>query len=350
MRVVVLGATGNTGTALIQALGGESRVTSILGVARRRPAVGMPKVEWLAADIAQADLAPIFDGADVVVHLAWLIQPSRDERALLAVNVEGSRRVFDAVEAAGVPSLVYASSVGAYSPGPKDRAVDESWPTDGIASSFYARHKAEVERMLDGLERRARELRVVRVRPGLVFSRQAATGIRRLFLGPLFPSPLLHRGLIPVVPQLERLRFQAVHSADLAQAYRLAITGEARGAFNVAADPVIDPEVLGELLRARPVLIPAHVLRGAAAASWRLRLQPTPAGWVDLGLAVPVMDTSRAREELGWSPVRSATEALEELIEGIRSGSGFPTPPLDPRTGGPLRRAEFRTGVGAAST
>src|SRR5205814_9483756 len=106
--------------------------------------------------------------------LSWLIQPSRDEEVLRATNVEGSRRVFEAAADASVPTLLYASSVGAYSPGPKDRAVDESWPTDGVRSSFYARHKAEVERILDGFEARHRGLRVVRLRPGLVFKREAA--------------------------------------------------------------------------------------------------------------------------------------------------------------------------------
>lgn len=100
-----------------------------------------------------------------MVHLAWLIQPSRDRGTTQAVNVEGSRRVFDAAATAGVPRLVHASSVGAYSPGPKDRQVDESWPTDGIPTSFYSRDKAAVERVLDGYEARHPEMAIVRVRP-----------------------------------------------------------------------------------------------------------------------------------------------------------------------------------------
>jgi nucleoside-diphosphate-sugar epimerase len=349
MRVVVIGATGNVGTALCRALGRDPDIQSIVGVARRSPRLDMPKVSWLAADIVTDDLEPILHGADAVVHLAWLIQPSRDEASLRRVNVDGSRRVFEAVGASGVSALVYASSVGAYSPGPKDRAVDESWPTEGVRTSFYARHKAEVERMLDRFEAE-QDTRVVRLRPALIFSGESATGIRRLFLGPLFPGSALRRHLIPLVPKLDRLRFQAVHSDDVAEAYRLAIRADVRGAFNIAADPVIDPRILGELFEARPVPVPAALLRGAASLSWALRLQPTPAGWVDMGLSVPIMDTSRALRELGWTPRRSGTEALAELIEGLRSGSGFPTPPLDPRTSGRLRAQELRTGIGSAST
>src|SRR5690348_13728532 len=132
MRLVVVGATGNAGTSVLDALAGDSDVHSIVGIARRRPTIAFPKTEFVSADVASDDLVPHFRGADAVVHLAWLIQPARDLDLLRRVNVAGSERVFRAAADAGVPAIVYASSVGAYSPGPKDRSVDESWPTGGI--------------------------------------------------------------------------------------------------------------------------------------------------------------------------------------------------------------------------
>jgi UDP-glucose 4-epimerase len=348
MRVVVVGATGNVGTSVLHALADEPRVESVLGLARRLPRVSFPKTEWAQVDISSsASLSERFAGADAVVHLAWLIQPGRDLGVLRATNIDGSRRVFRAAAEARVPSLVYASSVGAYGPGPKDRAVDESWPTTGIGSSFYSRHKAEVERILDRIERANPSLRVVRLRPGLIFKREAASGIRRLFAGPFLPSPLVRPGLIPVVPDNPRLVFQAVHSLDVGEAYKCAVLGEARGAFNVAADPVLDPARLAEALDARRVPMPDRVLRIAAAVSWRLRLQPSEPGWVDMALNAPVMDTSRAREELGWRPRHSSVEALRELIAGIWDSAGEDTPPLAPGSGGPGRIKELLTGVGS---
>jgi nucleoside-diphosphate-sugar epimerase len=347
MRVVVIGATGNVGTSVLRALAQEDAVDSIIGVARRAPALSVPKTEWRTADIAVDDLAPLLRGADAVVHLAWLIQPSRDEAKMRATNVDGSRRLFAAVAEAGVPALAYASSVGAYSPGPKDRLVAEDWPTEGIASSYYARHKAEVERLLDAFEAEHPEVRCVRLRPGLIFKREAASEIRRLFAGPFLPGWLLRPSLIPVVPRTPRLRFQAVHSYDVGDAFRRAIVSDARGAFNIAADPVLDPDELGRLLRARPVPVPARLLRGAAALTWRLRLQPAPEGWVDMALAVPLLDTSRARRELGWEPVYDAGRALLELLAGMRDGDGIDTPPLEPGGKGAARAGELATGVGA---
>ena len=349
MRVVVTGASGNVGTSVLRSLAAEPAVDSVLGLCRRVPKASFPKTEWRAIDVASSPLRPHFQGADAVVHLAWLIQPSRDEAVLRATNVDGSRRVFRAVAEAGVQRLVYASSVGTYSPGPKDRLVDESWPTDGIDSSFYARHKAKVERILDRFESDYPSTRVVRMRPGLIFKREAAAGIRRLFAGPLLPGFLARPNLIPFVPRIERLRFQAVHSLDAGEAYRLAVTRDVRGAFNIAADPVLDPDELGRILGARPVRVPARVVRTLADVTWKLRLQPSPPGWVDMALAVPLLDTARARRELGWTPRRSASEALLDLLAGLRDGAGLQTPPLDPQTGGPARSREFATGVGGRS-
>jgi UDP-glucose 4-epimerase len=348
MRVVVVGASGNVGTSVLRALAAEPRVESVLGIARRIPRQRFHKTEWRSADIARTPLRPLFHDADAVVHLAWLIQPGRDKQVLYAVNVEGSARVFRAAAAARVPTLVYASSVGAYAPGPKDHGVDESWPTTGIQSSFYSRHKAEVERLLDRFESEHPDMRVVRLRPALIFKREAASGIRRLFAGPLLPNVLVQRRLIPVIPAHERLVFQAVHSYDVGEAYRLALVNdEAHGPFNIAADPVLDTDELARALGARPLRVPAALLRGGAALSYRLRLQPSEPGWVDMGLAAPVMATTRARVELGWEPRRSSSEALLDLLEGIREGAGLDTPPLEPGGAGPLRIREFATGVGA---
>ena len=349
MRVVVTGASGNVGTSVLRSLADDPAVDSILGLARRVPEARFAKTDWVAADVARSDLSEHFRGADAVIHLAWLIQPGRDERTTHLANVAGSGRVFAAVAEAGVKALVYASSVGAYSKGPKDRAVDESWPTEGIPSSFYSRHKSEVERILDTFELGHRDVRVVRLRPGLIFKRDAATGIRRLFAGPFLPNPLVRRELIPVVPDVDGLRFQAVHSHDVGEAYRLAATGDASGAFNIAADPVLDPERLARLLGARRVPVPGSVLRAAAALTFRARLQPTEPGWLDMALGVPIMDVTRAREELGWSARHTSEDALTDLLDGMRDGAGLDTPPLSPSTSGRLRIRELLTGVGARS-
>jgi len=346
MKVVVTGATGNVGTSTVQALSESPEINEIVGLARREPTWTPPKITWVEANVLSADLGAIFEGADAVIHLAWAIQPSRDAVTLERINVEGSRRVFEAVAAAGVPKLVHASSVGAYSRGPKDREVDEGWPTEGTQTSFYSRHKVAVERELDHFEADNPETRVVRLRPALIFKDEAATEIRRLFVGPFLPNFLLRRGLLPALPRVDRLRFQAVHSEDVGRAYLQAVLADVSGAFNIAAEPPLSPEEMAERIGVRSFPVPARVVRRLADLSWRMRLQPTPPGWLDMALNVPLMSSARAREELGWEPRHSGVEALEELLEGMRGGHGAGTPPLEADSVG-ARLDDLKTGVGA---
>src|SRR3954465_7883208 len=235
LRVVVVGATGNVGTALMKKLAVEPRIKSLVGVARRLPSADLlhldPKVSWDVADIS-SDALGVVQGADVVVHLAWMIQPSRDEPVMLGTNVTGTGRLLDAITAFGVPAFVYASSVGTYAEGPKDRRTDESWSTAGVPSSTYSRHKARVEAMLDAFQKQhprgggsmpdsfqkqPPSVRVVRMRTSLIFQRSAASEIHRLFLGRLLPWHLPRA--LRVVPRMDRLVFQATPARDTRHPY-----------------------------------------------------------------------------------------------------------------------------------
>jgi nucleoside-diphosphate-sugar epimerase len=347
MRVVVTGATGNVGVRVTEALAADQAVDEITGLATRPPDTSPdPKVTYRRADVTRDDLVPLLRGADAVVHLAWRMQPSHQPDTLWEINVVGSRRVFAAAAEAGVGAIVHASSIGAYSPGPPDKfqLVDESWPTDGIATSAYSREKAYLERTLDAFELAHPSIRVVRLRPALIFQREAASEIRRYFAGPLLPGSVFRRD-IPVLPRLPRLALQALHAEDVADAYRRAVVGDARGAFNVAAEPVLDAEALAKILGGRTIPAPpVGLVRGLAAASWALRVQPTAPGWLDLALQIPLMDASRARKELGWRPSHDAESTLRELLGGLRDGAGGSTPPLKANAGGPLRSGEVPPG------
>ena len=347
MRIVVTGATGNVGSQLLPQLLAAPEVSSVVGLARRLPSSPDPRVDWHAVDIAENDLTPLVRGADVVVHLAWLLQPAHDPDEMRRVNVTGTARVLEAVAAAGIPALVHASSVGAYSPGPPKTdwgaspRVREDHATGGISSSVYSRHKVEAERMLDAFETEHPERRVVRLRPGVVLQAAAASELARYFLGPYVPQTLIRRGLLPVVPAIDRLAFQVVHAYDMARAYVLACTQPVTGAFNIATEPVVDPPMLAAVLRAAQVPVPAAVARAFVELTWRLHLQPTDPGWVDIGRETPLLDTTRARTELGWTPTYDAAQALLETVDAMAAGRGGDSPVLRPRADVPHRVLEI---------
>lgn len=345
MRVVVTGATGNVGTAVVEALAVDDQVTEIVGIARRPPDIKPLKTRYVAADIGEDDLVPHLRGADALVHLAWMFQPTHRPEVTWQANAVGSARLFDAAAAAGVAAVVHASSVGAYSPGPTE-PVDESWPTHSLPTAGYGREKAYVERVLDAFEAHHPGIRVVRLRPAFIFQRRAATEQRRIFAGPLLPGSLLKRGRLPVVPWPSGLRFQALHTSDAAEAYRLAVVSSgARGAYNVAADPVIDAKAVGDLLGARTVPVPGRAARAALASLWHLHAVPAEPALLDLVLSIPLLDTNRIRSELGWEPRVSSLDAMREVLEGMVAGAGGETPTLAPDSSGG-RLAEVASGVG----
>jgi len=330
MRIVIVGATGNLGSAAtreISALGDE-----VVGVARRRPPsdgdLTAGSVEWRAADITTDDLVPVFAGADAVVHLAWKFQPTRRQDVTWETNAVGTRRVLDAVAEARVPVVVAASSVAAYSPVDHDRPVEEDWFTDGTSEATYCREKAYVERTLDGFELANPDVRVVRIRPAFSFQRSAASEQRRIFGGPLARPGLLDRAKIPVVPIPRGLRLQAVHSADVGRAIAQAVHRDVRGAFNLAGEGVLRREELGELMGARTVEVPPVVVRRALGGAWRAHVAQVPGSLFEALMHVPVMSTDRAHTELGWEPRHTGAEALDALLSGIPERGGSDLPPL----------------------
>ncbi|MGW0176365.1 NAD-dependent epimerase/dehydratase family protein [Rhodococcus sp. NPDC003322] len=328
LRVVVVGATGNVGTSVVEALGRAGEVGSIVAVARRQTEWRPPKTTLMQADVASDDLDEVVRGADVVVHLAWLFQPTRRTETTWNNNVLGAIRVFEAVARHEVPALVHASSVAAYSPGPSDHAVDEQWPTHGWPGAAYPREKAYLERWLDTFEVIHPEVRVVRMRPCFLFKRESATSQRRLSLGPLVPGRVATPRRIPVVPSIDGLRVQVLHTDDAADAYARAVLREVRGPFNLATDPPLDGSALAEMMGARRVPTARGAARTALAAAWHLHMVPASPGLFDTAVRIPLLDSTRARTVLGWEPSHTPEATLEEFLGGLHDGAGMPTAPL----------------------
>jgi nucleoside-diphosphate-sugar epimerase len=152
--------------------------------------------------------------------------------------------------------------------------------------------------------------------------------------------------VLPVVPHLNRVRFQAVHAHDIADAYRRALLSDASGAYNIAADPVMTTKDVAGLLRARSVPVPMAVARAALDLTWRMRLHPLSPGWLDMAAQIPALDATRARTELGWTPAYDGREALRTVLRGIAGGASGPTPALEDQSVTQLLRGAVRSGVG----
>jgi nucleoside-diphosphate-sugar epimerase len=344
LTVAVTGATGNLGTALLRRLTAPSTgVAEVRGLSRRRPPEVAPydRVRWFTADLSTADseptLAEFLAGADAVVHLAWAIQPGREPERLRQVNVEGTRRVAEAAKAAGIGHVVHLSSLGAYTAAAVGQRVTEDWPTTGIPTSQYSRDKADAERVVREVIGRAGEAVLTVVRPTLVLQPEASSEIGRYFLGPLlFGLARLTPGVVArYVPlPLPPLAVSFVHADDVADALERIVDRRAPGAFNLAAEPLLDASGIARTLGVRRVPVPAVVLRTALSAAFAAHVVPTEPGWLDMGLRAPALDTTRARRLLDWTPFHRGDEVLQQFVAALGRGEGGSGSLLHP-AGGP---------------
>jgi UDP-glucose 4-epimerase len=333
MKLVVTGLTGSIGSAFLRSRRDASDL-DLVGITRRAPgSAAESPVRWVSCELgtprAPALLADAFAAADAVVHLAWAIHPGAAEAPMDRTNRIGTAQVLDAAAEAGVPHVVCASSVAAYSPASRWQPIDEGWPRGGVEGSAYSRGKAALEEKLDTFEAGNPATVVARIRPCAVVQRDSASELSRWMLSGLFPERLLGTRWLPL-PFWRGLRAQLVHADDVADALWRVLDRTAGGAFNLAGEPVLTATDLAGVIGGPRVPIPLGVVRAAAWATWRVGLQPLHPGWLTMADQAPLIDTTRAREVLGWRPGHDAVRTLRELTDAMGSQAGAASPPLAP--------------------
>lgn len=348
MRIVITGASGNVGTALLRALPADH---DVVGVVRRPPSAHgvYQRVDWHSLDLIDPDAIPklrnVFDDADVVVHLAWGFQPTHDVDYLNRLGVGGTSAVLQAAHTSGVGQLIHMSSVGTYAGGSYGQRVDESWPTTGIDTSPYSRDKSAAEAILDEYEARlgSSAIPIARMRPGFIVQRAAASGLMRYGLPGYVPMQLVP--WLPILPLDRNLCIPLIHADDVAAAIVLAVERRATGPFNLAGEPPMGRDDVAAVLGARAFHVPSGLLGALVDLTWRTRLQHIDRGWLDLAFSVPLLDCSRARTQLEWAPKWTAKEALADLLEGVAQRAHTTSPPLRRRSLVDLLRRDLTDGL-----
>jgi nucleoside-diphosphate-sugar epimerase len=322
LTVAVTGPTGTFGFGLLPLLEADPRVTKVVGIARRPfdpGAQGWSKLQYRQGDVRDPDaLREAFAGADVVVHLAFLIVGGGGRATTRAVNVEGTLNAFRAAAAAGVRRFVYASSVAAYgfhSDNPV--GMTEDWPTRPAGRLFYAQEKAELEQLLQEEAAQHPELEVYLLRPPVVLGPHTVGG-KDVLPGPLAPLGRrlgLRRLPVPVPAPVPDLPIQFVHEDDVGTALLQCIVGAGPpGAYNIAGDGVLSLVQVARELGFLPIPLPAGPAHTAARVLARLPGLPTVAEWIEAFSHPAIMDTAKAKDELGWKPRYTSLEALRDTL------------------------------------
>jgi nucleoside-diphosphate-sugar epimerase len=329
LTVAITGPTGDIGRSLLRALDGDRQVGRIVAMARRPfdPAqAGLRKTEYHRADVLDRDtIEGLLAGADVVVHLAFLIVGDREEAQ--RINLQGSRNVFEAAVKVGAKRLVYASSVAAYgfhaeNPSP----LTEEVPARGTERHYYSAQKAELEgalhQVLEGSRTEAYVFRPCIVAgpdapalleniPYIQLSERMPGAVRRVL--ELLPA------LKPVLPD-PGIEFQLVHHDDVALAFRAAVLGRGTpGVYNLAGPGTVTMSDVADALGWYSIPLPDLALDAAAELVARFPFVPSEAEWIE-SFRVPVlMDTERARRVLRWRPAHDARETLNAMVRAARS-------------------------------
>jgi nucleoside-diphosphate-sugar epimerase len=305
----------------------EPRVARIVGIARRPfdpNEHGWSKMEYRRGDVRDQDaLQGAFAGADVVVHLAFMITGTASARTIREINIEGTLNAFRAAGEAGAERFVYASSVAAYGFHPDNPVgMKEDWPVRPAARLFYAREKAELEQLLQEEAGESERPALYLLRPPIVLGPHAVGAKDSV------PEPVARAGrrlldfvgLLPVpVPVLTvGVPLQFIHEDDVGQALLKCVLGEGPpGAYNIAGDGVLTGADVARELGLAPVSIPARVVHTAARAAASLPrppLVPPVTEWVEAVSHPAIMDTTKARTELGWEPRYSGLDALRDTL------------------------------------
>ena len=321
LTVAVTGPTGTFGYGLMPLLQDDERIGRVVGIARRPfdpSAQGWTKMAYRQGDVQdQAGLRAAFEGADVVVHLAFLIIGGSRETTR-AVNVEGTLNAFRAAAEAGVKRFVYASSVAAYG-FHRDNPVGmtEEWPTRPAKRLFYSQEKAELEDLLHDEAAKHPGLALYLLRPSIVVGPHAV-GAKDLLPGRLAPLGRripLRRLPLPLPAAVPDVPVQLVHEADVGQALlQCVVAAGPPAAYNIAGDGVLSLPQLAREAGFLPVPLPTGPSQAVFRALAKVPGLPSAAEWVEAFSHPAVMDTTKAKEQLGWVPAYTGLEALRDTL------------------------------------
>jgi nucleoside-diphosphate-sugar epimerase len=324
LTVAVTGPTGTFGFGLMPLLQADDRIARVVGIARRPfdpAAYGWTKMEYRRGDVRDLQaLRDVFGHADVVVHLAFLVTGAASREAIRSINVDGTLNAFGAAAAAGARRFIYSSSVAAYG-FHRDNPVGmtEDWPARPAARLFYAKEKAELEHLLRAQAARAGGPVLYMLRPSIVVGPHAV-GAKDLLPGPLTSlagAVAMRAGRLPVpVPiVVPSLPVQLVHEQDLGRALlQCVVAAGPSGAYNIAGDGIVSTADIAREFGLLPLSIPADLTQPVARAIAALPFLPPVAQWVEVASHPAIMDTTRAKQELGWIPRFTALEALRDTL------------------------------------
>ena len=313
--VLVTGVSQDLGGRFARLLTGEPGVQRVIGVDVVPPRADLGRVDFVRADIRNPVIAKVIAGqqVDTVVHMSVEASPTvRGGRATLKEhNVIGSMQLLAACQKApGLERLVVRSSAAAYGSSSRDPAMftEDMGPKRSPRTGF-AKDVLEVEGYVRGFARRRPDVSVTMLRPENLLGPRARTPLTQYLRMPVVPTPLGFDA-----------RLQFLHEDDLVGALRHATLDGVHGTFNLAGEGVM---MLSQVLRR--LGRPSAPVPGFALDTVGSTLRKVGAGGPSPDLASylvygRVLDTTRMRQVLGFTPQHSTVSAFEDFARAVGPG------------------------------
>ncbi|MEV8254607.1 NAD-dependent epimerase/dehydratase family protein [Rhodoglobus sp. NPDC076762] len=311
-RVLVTGGTGFLGTSVVAGLAASDAIECVVSADIRTPSPGvrLPGVLYERVDVTDAPDLPALlrrHEIDTVVHLASIVNPGKSTTVTqeFAVDVEGSRAVFDACVAAGVTRVVVSSSGAAYGYHPNNAEwIVESDPIRGNDDFPYSRHKRMVEEMLAELRETAPQLTQTVFRIGTILGPAVDNQITALWEG---------KRVLKLAGSDSPFVFVWVD--DVVEVMVRAASGGPAGIFNVAGNGKMTVAEIANALGKKMFVIPPWLFTVALSIGHALKLTPHKPAQVNFLLYRPVLDNTALKNTFGFTPSKTSREAFAAYLE-----------------------------------
>jgi UDP-glucose 4-epimerase len=305
MRYVITGGSGYIGSRLVDRLSRREDSEEIVICDVAPPRDFKPKTRFERVDVRDRDgVQAVLQAArpDVLVHLAFILNPSHDEHLMYDVDVNGTHNVLEAAGRAGTPQVLVTSSAVAYGAFPDNPVpLTEDDPVRGVSSFSYARDKAESDRVCQLWAATYADRVMTVVRPCIVFGPNVDNYLVRLWT----KSPFA----VDVDGSMDN-RIQFLHEDDVVEALTRLLLGRHGGAFNLAPDGVMTMRECAELIGTPVRRLPLPVYRGLARVMWGVRASEAPPGQIDFGLHPWIVSNEKLKRTLDWTPRHTSLETF----------------------------------------
>jgi len=305
MRYLITGGSGYIGTRLVELLARREDTEKIVIADVVPPRGGYrPKTEFEKVDVRDrpgVHAALQRANPDVLVHLAFILNPVHDEGVMYDVDVNGTHNVLEAAAEVGIRQVLVTTSGVAYGAFPDNpEPITEDWPVHGVARFSYARDKTESDRIVQLWALQHPDVVTTIVRPCIVYGPNVDNYLVRLWSD------------APAIADVGNLdsHTQFVHEDDVVEAISRLLLGKHAGQFNLAADGLMTRRECAELLDTRVIRMPVWLYRRLAKLAWRLRQSEAPGGGIDFELYPWILSNEKVKKTLDWTPRYTSRETF----------------------------------------